>query len=432
VPYPCSIATSPDSEITRAQGAVVDPLFDPAVVEEPHAYYSQLRETDPVHEIPGTGTFLVTRMDLIREAVARTGDFSSVSARFLHVHGHGETPGLRGVSLDAEIDTSQGMVLATADPPDHGRQRKVVTRRLSQTVMQGMEPEFRALVDGVLDGALSTGRIEWMHQLAEPLPMVMVARILGLSDDKASDLGEQGYASVEAISGFVTDERLAELGAPMMNVGPVVDRYLEVREAHEYDPETLISVCAQAVEAGELTDLESFAILFLLVSAGGESTTSLTGTGARILAERPDLQERLRRDPGLVPAFVEEACRVDPPFRGHYRSVVTDTELGGVPIPAGSALLLAWPAANHDRSVFPNADEIDLDRPNPRQHVGFGWGIHLCVGAPLARVEAKVAFEQLLTRTESFSVDPDAAPLHHHRSLMIRRLAELPLILEPA
>ena len=185
----------------------------------------------------------------------------------------------------------------------------------------------------------------------------------------------------------------------MMNVGPVVDVYLEARGAQQYDPETLIGVCGQAVEAGELTDLEAMATLFLLISAGGESTTSLTGTGARILAERPDLQDRLRREPHLDPAFVEEACRIDPPFRGHYRTVVHDAELGGVSIPAGSSLVLMWPAANHDPDAFANPDDIDLDRPHPRQHVGFGWGIHLCVGAPLGPVEAKVAFEQLLART---------------------------------
>ncbi len=410
--------------------AVSDPLFDPEVVEDPHGYYAELRAADPVHELPGTGTFLVTRMDLIREVVAKPAIYSSVSTVFLHHHGNDGAPGLRGVSPDAGIDTSQGMVLATADPPDHARQRKVVTRRLSTSVMQGMEPEFRALVDDVLDGALTRGRIELMSELAEPLPMVMVARILGVDDDKAPALKEQGYASVEAISGFVTDERLEALGAPMKNVGPVVDGYLAARGAQKYDPETLIGVCGQAVEAGELTDLEAMATLFLLISAGGESTTSLTGTGARILAERPDLQERLRREPQLVPAFVEEACRIDPPFRGHYRHVLIDAELGGVTIPAGSTLVLMWPAANHDRDVFEHPDDIDLDRPNPRQHVGFGWGIHLCVGAPLARVEAKVAFEQLLARTKSFSIDPDAAPLRHHRSLMVRRLVDLPLVLE--
>ena len=411
---------------------IIDPLFDPDVVEDPHGYYAQLRTTDPVHELPGTGTFLVTRMDLIHEVVANSAVFSSRSARFLHHRADGGQPGLRGVgSADVDIDPDRvGTVLATADPPDHTRQRKVVTRRLSTTVMQDMEPEFRELVDQTLDAALPSGRIEWMSQLGEPLPMIMVARILGLPDVAAPRLKEQGYASVEAISGFVSEARLAELGHPMMDVGPVVDVYLRSRGAQHYDTETLIGVCGHAVEAGELTDEEALAILFLLVSAGGESTTSLTGTGARILAERPDLQDRLRRDPQLIPAFVEEACRIDPPFRGHYRHVMTDTDLGGVNVPAGSTVVLAWPAANRDADAFPNPDDIDLDRPNPRQHVGFGWGIHLCVGAPLARIEAKVAFEQLLARTTSFTIEPSSPPLRHHLSLMIRRLVALPLVLE--
>ena len=409
---------------------MTDPLFEPEVVEDPHGYYAQLRASDPVHELPGTGTFLVTRMDLIHEVVANPTVFSSVSAEFLHHRANGGDPGLQSPSPGRDADTPAGAVLATADPPDHTRQRKVVARRLSTTVMQEMEPEFRELVDQTLDAILPSGRIEWMSQLAEPLPMIMVARILGLPDDAAPRLKEQGYASVEAISGFVSEERLAQLGRPMMDVGPVVDAYLQVRGAQHYDPGTLIGVCGQAVESGELTDEEALAILFLLVAAGGESTTSLTGTGVRILAERPDLQDRLRREPELIPAFVEEACRIDPPFRGHYRRVVRDTQLGGVNVPAGSTLVLAWTAANRDHDAFPNPDDIDLERPNPRQHVGFGWGIHLCVGAPLARVEAKVAFEQLLARTTSFSIDPSSAPLHHHLSLMIRRLVELPLLVQ--
>jgi cytochrome P450 family 144 len=261
--------------------------------------------------------------------------------------------------------------------------------------------------------------------------MVMVARIRGLSDDEASRLKAQGYASVEAIGGFVSDERLGELGQQMTDVGPVAEAFMTARSSAQRDTTTLIGVCAQAVDDGELDDMEAFAILFLLIAAGGESTTSLTGTGVRILAERPDLQDRLRREPRLIPAFVEEACRIDPPFRGHYRRVLADTELGGVEVPAGSTLVLAWTAANRDSDAFARPDEIDLARPNPRQHVGFGWGIHLCVGAPLARLEAKVAFEQLLARTASFSVDPDGLPLCHHQSLMVRRLVALPLILEP-
>jgi cytochrome P450 len=148
----------------------------------------------------------------------------------------------------------------------------------------------------------------------------------------------------------------------------------------------------------------------------------------RILAERVDLQDELRRRPSLVPNFVEEALRYDPPFRGHYRVVTRDTELGGRPLPAGSHLVLVWPAANRDPAAYEDAGEIRLGRPNPRHHVGFGWGIHLCLGAPLAQV----AVETLLARTRRFCIDPDRLPLRYHPSLMVRRLASLPLVAGPA
>jgi cytochrome P450 len=211
----------------------------------------------------------------------------------------------------------------------------------------------------------------------------------------------------------------------------VIEGFATARASEHPDPSTLIGVCAAAVGNGDLDEMEALGILGLILSAGGESTTSLLGTGVRILAQDAELQDRLRREPELIPAFVEEACRVEPPFRGHYRRVLTDTSLGGVELPAGSRLVLVWPAANRDPETYDQADVLDVDRPNPRQHMGFGWGIHLCIGAPLARLEARVTFEQLLARTSSFSVDAGPSSLRHHRSLMVRRLIELPLTLQP-
>jgi cytochrome P450 len=406
-------------------------LFSAEVVQDPHPYFRQLRETDPVHEVAGTGTFRVTRMELIHQVVGDTDTFSSASGEFLHL-GDWPAPGLRPAMTGVSADAAGGAI-ATTDPPDHGRQRKMVVRRLSTSNIQAMEPEFRDLVIDALSDISPDGRFEWMSRVAEPLPMVMVARILGLPDDTAPTLKKQGYAMVERISGFVPEERIGELEATGVNeLTPVIEAYMQAKDGAFAYENGLIGIVKQAVDDGELNDLEAFGILSVIIAAGGESTTSLTGTAARILAERPDLQDQLRREPDLVPTFIEEALRYDPPFRGHYRVATRDTELDGKHIPAGSHLLLAWPAANRDPVAYEQPDEIRLDRPKPRYHVGFGWGIHLCVGAPLARVEAKVAIETLLARTRRFSLDPQQLPLRYHPSLMVRRLEALPLVLEPA
>ena len=406
-----------------------DPLFDPEVVERPHPYYAHLRQVDPVHRIEGTNAFLVSRLDLIHQVVADPKTYSSQSAEFLWVTEANEpllrSPGAVGAGPEVELS-----VLATADPPDHGRQRRVLSRLFSAGAINARGARVPA-IDRLESRRVPPGRSRRMdgcdrgaaaHGDGGP-----PARPTGRH--RLPALKEQGYASVELIGGFAPERDRRALQDKMTELGPVIDGYAAARSSNDPDRSTVIGACAEAVADGQLDDVEAFIILGILLAAGGESTTSLLGTGARILAEQPDLQDRLRVQPDLIPAFVEEACRVDPPFRGHYRRVRTDTTLGGVELEAGSRLVLLWPAANRDPETFGHPEDIDVHRPNPRQHVGFGWGIHLCLGAPLARLEAKVTFERLLARTSSFSIEVPPGDLRHHKSLMIRRLVELPLSL---
>jgi cytochrome P450 len=180
------------------------------------------------------------------------------------------------------------------------------------------------------------------------------------------------------------------------------------------------------VHEGRLARRHALGILVILLGAGIESTASLIGNAALLLARRPDLQAELRSDPALLPAFVEEAVRLESPFRFHYRVVARDTELGGVALARGARLMLYWSSANRDESVFERPDEIDLHRRFPRHHMAFGRGIHFCVGAPLARLETRVVLEELLARSSRVGLDPERPP-RYAPSLFVRRPASLAL-----
>jgi cytochrome P450 len=165
----------------------------------------------------------------------------------------------------------------------------------------------------------------------------------------------------------------------------------------------------------------------VLLSAGGESTTSLLDNAIHLLALNPGLQGRLRDEPQLVAPFVEEALRLEPPFRYHLRHATRATDVHGVPIAAGSTVLLFWGAANRDPAEYDRPDDVLLDRSAPKHHLAFGRGIHFCVGAPLARLEAQIVLTRLLARTRRFALDPDR-PTIRVDSLVVRRFRSLPLV----
>ena len=174
-----------------------------------------------------------------------------------------------------------------------------------------------------------------------------------------------------------------------------------------------------------LTRDEVISILLQILTAGNESTTSLIGSALLLLLENPDVEQRIRADRALLEPFIEEVLRLESPFHGHFRLVRRDTEVAGEPLPEGSRVMLLWSAANRDGDEFPNPDAIDLARRNAKAHLGFGIGIHHCIGAALARLETRVTLETLLARTSALRrADGKIA---HVPSLLVRCLAALPI-----
>jgi cytochrome P450 len=264
-----------------------------------------------------------------------------------------------------------------------------------------------------------------MHDLANAIPIRVVSRLIGF---RAADPVALLAAAFDSTAMLAATQSLDEIQATMGRSGEIMAWVADqLQRAVDGVGDGILGVIGAAVAARDLEFGEGLVIVHTLLSAGGESTTSLLGSAIHMLALKPELQDRLRENPQLLVPFIEEALRLESPFRYHIRHATRATEVHGVPIPAGSTVLLFWGAANRDPAEYDRPDDIVLDRPAPKHHLAFGRGIHFCVGAPLARLEAEIVLTRLLARTEHFALDPDHAPTRVN-SLVVRRFGALPLV----
>ena len=392
-------------------------LLDPAVIDEPYRFYEDLRAGAPVWEVPGTGIFTVATFQLLAEAAGRVEDFSSNINCLLYR----DTDGMpsRLPFGDAGVQA-----LATADPPMHALHRDTVFPELVAKRMAALEPDIVEISEECVSQALKQGSVDFMAAIGNVVPITMISRLIGFHDSPLDELLNAAFDSTAMLGSTLSYDELVALIARTSEIQEWVSGQLS---AAMTEPTTdLLGAVAQGVRSEAFSEYEAIVILHTLLSAGGESTTSLLGNAVRILAEHSDLQHEIRENPELIPMFVEEALRLEPPFRYHMRFVAHDTALGGVEIPAGATALLLWGSANRDPEVFDHPETIDLNRKVPRRHVAFGRGIHHCVGAPLARVEARNVLSVLLARTSDIALDPQHPP-QWANSLMVRRHEELPL-----
>jgi cytochrome P450 len=396
-------------------------LLDSKMIDDPYPFYRQLRAEAPVWEIPGTGLFLVSTFELVDEAASRPEDFSSNLKCLLYRDDD-------GLPRRLPFGDAGAQALATADPPMHAVHRSTVFPELVAKRMAALEPDIADLANGCVTRALDNGTAEFMTAIGNVVPITMISRLIGFHDADLDQLLSAAFDSTAMLASVLTFDELMEL---VPRIGEIQTWLAgQLATAKEAPGGDILGAVARGVDGGVFSDFEGISILHILLSAGGESTTSLLGNAVRILAECPDLQEHLRRSPGQIPRFAEEVLRLESPFRYQMRSVPKDTTLGGVDIPADATLLLLFSAANRDDAEFERPDEIDLQRQTPRQHMAFGRGIHYCVGAPLARLEARNVLTVLLDRTSSITLDPENPP-RRVNSLMVRRHEQLPVRLVP-
>ena len=403
--------------MTSAVGGLGIDLFDSHNLQDPYPLYERMHACGPVHRIGDSDFYAVSSWDAVNEAVTRCEDFSSNLTATMTLHADGT---VSPFAMDGVGGPTQ--VLATADDPAHAVHRKALIGHLAAKRIRAAEAFTADTTTRLWDAAARDGRIEWMSAMANRLPMMIVARLIGVPDADVDKLIAWGYGATQLLEGLVGEEERTAAGIAVLELsGYITDQFHRAA----LDPRgDLLGDLATACATGGMDQVTAQVMMITLFSAGGESTASLIGSAAWLLATRPDVQQQLRDQPDLLGAFLEEVLRFEPPFRGHHRHVLQDTTLGGVDVAAGSRLLLLWGAANRDPSHFENPEEFRLDRVGGNRHIAFGKGAHFCVGAALARSEAMTVVGQLLHRTTHIRASDCGRWLP---SLLVRRLERLEL-----
>lgn len=337
-------------------------------LDNPYPYFADLRRCAPVHRLGDSSFHLVSSWDLIVEVLGRTEDFSSNLTATMILHPDGAASEYPVAELGSQLH-----VLATADDPTHRDHRTMVMPALIARRVRTLTPFITATLGDLWHEGHRHGHIDWVHAVAERLPMLVVTELIGLPAHDVDDLVRWAFASTMLLDGAITPD---DLDAATAAVGEL-STYLAAAftAACEQPGPNVLGDLARLTNTGTLGHDTAVMILIQLVAAGAESTISLLGTSVWLLGRHPDITQELRGDRSLTTPFVEEALRLESPFRGHFRHVVHDTTLDDVDLPAGSHLYLAWGAANRDPHRFENPDTITLDPTTRPTHLAFGKGI---------------------------------------------------------
>lgn len=396
-------SSPPPSPDASADFDLFLPLRSAGSLENPYPIYSVIRTVRPVLEVPvpnyaGPGAWMLTRYRDVH-SVLRDPRFSVERLR---------APLMRD-NLDRMPEflrqSATGMrSMLVMDPPDHTRVRKLVNKAFTPKRVAALRGHIEAIVCELADEAQAKGTFDLIHDVAEPLPAIVIAELLGVPAEDHRQFRQWSSAMINGFGSPSAEARATSAAA----VRQVFDYLADVIAARRRSPrEDLISAMIAAQEERDaLTDAELLATGNLLLLAGHETTTNLIGNGTLALLREPDQWNRLCEEPAVLPTAIEELLRYDGPVQATVRVALEDVAIDDQVISEGSLVLVNIGSANHDPETFEDPDQLDLARaPNP--HLAFGFGTHFCLGAPLARLEARLAFDALTKRFPRLSLVDD-------------------------
>ncbi|HMF19817.1 MAG TPA: cytochrome P450 [Gemmataceae bacterium] len=394
-------------------------LFGPEPLANPYPVYHRLRSFSPVYWAEKLNGWVVTSYDAVN-TVARSPQVSNRGKS--HVTQQRITDFRTQLLL---LPLSRNIL--STDPPDHTRLRSLVSKAFSPGAVEAMRPRIQYLVDEYFDQAQRQGGMDVIAELGRPLPIRVIAEMLGFPREDNERFGDwsDAVSVVNDWVGAITPEQIQTIGKTLTEFNAYLRPLIEQRRAQPRND--LLSAMVRAEEAGDrLSEAELYSNTLMLLATGHETTTNLIGNGTLALLRHPDQYRMLCDNQALVPQAVEELLRYDCSVQIGVRKATEDFDIGGATIRAGQLIFLIWGAANRDPAQFPDPDRLDVTRSD-NKHVAFGVGIHYCLGAAIARLEAQIVFSTLARRFPQMRLATEQLEYRNNHNL--RGLKFLPVTL---
>ena len=411
-----------DIDVLTAPLEATTPM-SPEVLACPHAYNARLRREAPIYRCPHTGIVFVSDYEHVRDVAKHHETFSNrfgqamrsegdVDPRILEAQKEGYPP----------IDT-----MLTQDPPVHRRYRGMVNQAFTARRVSTLEPYIDTLCNELIDGFIDAGHCEFVADFAERVPMTVIASQLGVPLSDYDLFKTWSDAFVAQLSRMATPDEELEAVKLIVEFQKYFAAKLEERRSEPRDDILSDIVHARFEDERPLDVPEMLSILQQLLVAGNETTTHCIAEGILLLIRNPDQHRLLQSDPSLIENFTEEVLRLAAPTANMWRVSKKDTTIGDVPVAAGGMVQIRFASANRDETVFPDPERLDVTRENAKANIAFGHGVHMCIGANLARKELNVAFRVLIERLDDLSLDCPESELVYPPNVLLRGLERLPI-----